>query len=103
MLGHQGGQVRDDLLMTAQRELDVGPLFGGGGAHLGQPHPLGLRERPRHPGERGAPPEPERGIEGADRADRITVPAELTSPGQLLLEGDGVGLAGHQVQHVPGP
>ena len=103
MVRHQGGQVGHDLLVAAQREQDVGPFLGGGRAQLGQPHPLGLRERAGHPGERDAAPQPERGLQRVDRAGRVAALAQLPGPGQVLLEGDGVGLAGHQVQHVPGP
>ncbi|MGD0604178.1 MAG: hypothetical protein ABSA53_11330 [Streptosporangiaceae bacterium] len=38
--------------MTAQREQDIDPFLGGAGTQLGEPHPLGLRERPGTP--RGA-------------------------------------------------
>ena len=103
MVRDQGGQVGHDLFVAAQREQDVGPFLGGARAQLGEPHPLGLRERAGHAGERDAAPEPERALQRVDRGDRIPVLAQLPGPGHLLLEGDRVGLARHQVQDVAGP
>ena len=67
MIRHQDGQVGHDLLVAAQREQDIGPFLGGTRAQLGEPHPLGLRERARHAGERDAAPEPERALQRVDR------------------------------------
>jgi hypothetical protein len=103
MIRHHRRQVGYDFLMPAERKQHVGLLFGGGGPQLAQPHPLGLRERPRHSGERDASPQRERGVEFGHRADRIAALAQLAGPAQMLLEGDGIGLTWHQVKDVAGP
>ena len=102
MVRHHGGQVGHDLLVPAERQQHVGALFGGRGAQLAEPDPLGLRERPGHPGERDAPPQRERGVERGHRADQVPGLAQLAGPAQVLLEGDRVRLTRHQVKHVAG-
>jgi hypothetical protein len=102
VVGHHGREVRDNLLVTAQRQQDVRPLLRGRGAQLAQACPLGLGERAWHPRERHAPPQRERRVERAHRARQVAALAQLAGPGEALLERDGVGLARHQVQHVPG-
>ena len=103
MIRHHGRQVGHDLLVPAKRQQDVGPLFRGRGAQLAEPHPLRLRERPGHPGERDTPPQRERRVERDHRAGQVTGLAQLAGPAQVLLEGHRVRLAGHQVKHVAGP
>ena len=102
MIRHHGGEVGHDLLVPAQRQQHVGALLGGRGAQLAEPDPLGLRERPRHSGERDAPPERERRVERGRRAGRVARLAQLAGPAQVLLEGHRVRLARHQVEHVAG-
>ena len=103
VIGHHRGQVGHDLLVPAQRQQHVGALFGGGGAQLAKPDPLGLGERPGDPGEGDATPQRERGVERGHRAGRVARLAQLAGPAQVLLEGDRVRLSRHQVQHVAGP
>ena len=103
MVGHHGRQVGHDLLVAAKRQQDVGPLFGGGGAQLAEPHPLGLRERPGYPGEGDTPPQRQRRVEREHRAGQVTGLAHLAGPAEVLLEGHRVRLARHQVKHVAGP
>ena len=103
VVGHHRGQVGHDLLVPAERQQHVGALFGGGGAQLAEPDPLGLRERPGDPGEGDATPQRERGVERGHRAGRVARLAQLAGPAQVLLEGDRVRLSRHQVQHVAGP
>ena len=88
--------------MAPQLEQDVGSLLSGARAQLGQPRPLGFRERAGHPGERHTAPQPEPGLQRAGRARRVTGAAQLPGLGQVLFERGGVGLARHQMQHVPG-
>ena len=103
VIRHHRGQVGHDLFVPAERQQHVGALFGRRGTQLTEPDPLGLRERPGYPGERDAPPERERGIERDHGTGRIAGLAQLASPAQVLLEGDRVRLARHQVEHVTGP
>ena len=100
VIRHHGRQVGHDLLVAAKRQQDVGPLFRGRGAQLTETHPLRLRERPGHPGERDTPPQRERRVERDHRAGQVTSLAQLAGPAEILLEGHRVRLAGHQVKHV---
>jgi hypothetical protein len=103
MILHHGGQVGHDLLVTAKRQQNVGPLFRGRGAQLAEPHPLRLRERAGHAGERDTPPQRQGRVERDHRAGQVTGLTQLAGPAEVLLEGHRVRLAGHQVKHVSGP
>ena len=100
VIGHHRGQVGHDLLVPAEGQQHVGALFGGGGAQLAEPDPLGIRERPGDSGERDAAPQRERGVERGHRGVRVARLTQLAGPAQILLEGNRVRLSRHQVQHV---
>ena len=103
VIRHHGGQVRHDFLVLAQREQDVGTFFRGHRPQLAQARPLSFREGPGHPGERDAPPQAQRRVQRVHRAGRISALTQPTGPGQMLLEGNGVRLARHQVEHIASP
>jgi hypothetical protein len=100
---HHRGQVGHHLLVPAERQQHVGALLGRRGTQFAEPDPLGLRKRAGHPGERDAAPQRERGVERDHGARRVSGLAQLAGAAQVLLEGDRVRLARHQVEHVAGP
>ena len=71
VLRDERGQLGHRLLVTAQIEQDVGALFGGGRAQLGEAGPLGGGERTRHPGEGGSVPFAERVVQRGDRPGQV--------------------------------
>jgi hypothetical protein len=100
VLGHQRGQLGHRRRWLPLRQQQVGPFLRRGGAQLGQPQPLRLGERPRHPGERLAAPQRERLVGDPRRAAQVPGGTQLARPAKALLELVGVEAVRAEPQQV---
>ena len=100
VLGHQRGQLGHRRRGLPLGEHQVGPFLRRGGAQLGQPQPLRLRERSGHSGERLAAPQRERLVHDPRRTAQVARGTQLARPAKALLELAGVEAVGAEPQQV---
>ena len=86
MIGHQVPQLRDQVCVVAQRQVQFGTFFDDADAELGQPVTLGIEKGLLRPSQTGSAPEAERVMQCSGGFPQVIVRPRGPAPAQLPVE-----------------
>ena len=102
MLGQQVPQLRDQVRVLAQGQIQVRPFLDHADPGFGQPVALCIQQRAAQPVADRTAPEPERGVQRRGGLPEVAGRPRGPGPAQLMLEHAEVDRAGRNGQQVPG-
>ena len=99
MIGHQVPQLRDQVCVVAQRQVQFGAFLDDADAGFGQPVALGVEKGAAQAVANGSAPEAERVMQCSGGFPQVTVRPRGPAPAQLpveYLKVEGAGRHGQQ-------